>query len=138
MKSSRNKEVVRDFTRIFKNEHNVDGVDHLFHPDFTHNFRQEVPDGLEGFKTVGRIMNGSFPDVFVTEQDLIADGDKVVERSSAKATHLGDQLGFSATGKTINWTEIHIYQLKDEQIIQHWVEWSDRELMEQITSTVNV
>ncbi len=138
MNTSKNKEVVRDFTRIFKNEHNVDGIDHLFHPEFSHNFRQEVPSGLEGFKTIGRMMNGAFPDVHVTEEDLIADGDKVVERSSAKATHLGDQLGILSTGKTISWTEIHIYQLKDEKIIQHWVEWSDRELMEQLSATVNM
>ena len=134
MSTNKNKEVVREFTRIFKNEHNVDGIDHLFHPDFKHNFRQELPAGLDGFKTIGRIMNGSFPDVVVTEEDLIAGEDKVIERSSVKGSHLGDQLGFPPTGKKINWTEIHIYQLKDEKIIQHWVEWSDMELFDQIKS----
>lgn len=128
-------EIVREFTRIFKNEHNVEGIDHLFHPDFTHNFRQNLPPGLEGFKTIGRMMNGTFPDVYVTEEDLIASGDKVVERSSAKGTHLGDMLGVAPTGNVIYWTEIHIYQIKDEKIIQHWVEWSDMELMEQIKPT---
>lgn len=132
MDLNQNRETVRAFTRIFKNEHNVDGIDHLFHPQFKHNFRQDVPSGLEGFKTIGRIMNGSFPDVYVTEEDLIAGGDKVVERSSAKGTHLGDQLGIPATGNEINWTEIHIYRLQDAKIIEHWVEWSDMELMEQI------
>ncbi len=32
-------EIVREFTRVFKNEHDVDGVDHLFARDFRHNFR---------------------------------------------------------------------------------------------------
>ena len=103
MSTDRNMEVVREFTRIFKNEHNVDGVDHLFHPEFTHNFRQDVPPGLEGFKVIGRIMNGTFPDVHVTEEDLIAGGDRVVERSSAKATHLGGNLGVAPTERTVDW-----------------------------------
>ena len=133
--AKKNKEVVREFTRIFKNEHRQEDVDHLFHPEFRHNFRQDLPPGLEGFKAIGRIMNGTFPDVFVTEEDLIAGGDKVVERSTARATHKGDRLGIAPTGRRVDWTEIHIYQLRDEKILQHWVEWSDKELFEKLASS---
>src|SRR5215469_10034489 len=59
---SANAKVVREFTRIFKNEHNVDGVDHLFDPGFQHHFRVPVPAGLDGFKAIGRTLNGAFPD----------------------------------------------------------------------------
>ena len=68
----RNKEVVREFTRTFKNEHNVDRIDHLFAPDFKHHFKLPQPPGLTDFKEVGRMMNRVFPDVVVTEEDLIA------------------------------------------------------------------
>jgi len=53
-----NKQVVRDFTRIFKNQHNVDGIDHLFAPDFQHHFTAPVSPGLSGLKEIGR-MEGS-------------------------------------------------------------------------------
>jgi predicted ester cyclase len=39
------------------------------------------------------MMNGAFPDVVVTEEDLIASGDRVVERSSAVATYKGSMMG---------------------------------------------
>lgn len=78
-----NKHVVREFTRIFKNEHNVNGVGHLFDKNFIHHFRDPLPSGFEGLRQVGIMMNGAFPDVVVTEEDLVASGDKVVERSSA-------------------------------------------------------
>ena len=77
-------------------------------------------------------MNATFPDVRVTEEDLVTAGDKVVERSSAVGTHLGDLLGVPATGKRVGWSEIHIYQLESDKIIRHWVEWSDRELYAQL------
>jgi predicted ester cyclase len=123
---------VREFTRIFKNEHNVDGVTHLFDKGFTHHFRAPVPAGLEGFKQIGRMMNGAFPDVVVTEEDLIAGGDKVVERSSATATHKASLMGEKPTNKRIQWTEIHIYCVQDGKIREHWVEMAMWELLQQI------
>ena len=124
-----NAQTVRAFTKIFKNEHNVEGVNHLFHPEFQHNFGPDRSPGLEGFKEIGRIMNGSFPDVVVTEEDLIVTENRVVERSSAAATHKGAQLGVPPTGRRVAWREIHIYELKDGLIAQHWVEWSQLELL---------
>ena len=128
-----NKQVIREFTRIFKNQHNVDGVTHLFDTKrFVQHFRMPVSSGFEGLKEVGRIMNGAFPDVVVTEEDLIASGDRVVERSSAVATHKGLMMGAAPTNKKIKWTEIHIYRLQDGKIVEHWAEVSMMELLQQI------
>ena len=132
MHEERNKELIREFTRIFKNEHDVDGIDHLFDKDFRHHFRASLPPGLEGFKQVGRMMNGAFPDVVVTEEDLIADGDKVVERSSAVATHKGSLMGETPGHNRIHWTEIHIYRVQENKIREHWVEMAMMELLQQI------
>jgi predicted ester cyclase len=132
MQEERNKEVVREFTRIFKNQHNVDGVAHLFDKDFTHHFRAPLPPGFEGLKEIGRMMNGAFPDVVVSEEDLIAGGDKVVERSSAVATHRESLMGEKPTNQRIHWTEIHIYRLQDGKIHEHWVEMAMMELLQQI------
>ena len=132
MSEERNEAAVREFTRIFKNEHNVDGIDHLFDKTFQHHFRAPLAPGLEGFKQVGRMMNGAFPDVVVTEEDLIAGDDKVVERSSAVATHKGSLMGEKPTNGRIHWTEIHIYRLRDGKICEHWVEMAMMELLQQI------
>jgi len=126
-----NKQVIREFTRIFKNEHNVDGVRHLFDKDFVHHFRDPLPAGFEGLCQVGIMMNGAFPDVVVTDEDLIAAGDRVVERSSAKATHKGPLMGRPATNKPVRWSEMHIYRLRDGKIAEHWAEVSMMELLQQ-------
>jgi predicted ester cyclase len=128
----KNKQVVREFTRIFKNQHNVEGINHLFASDFQHHFKQPLPAGLAGFQQVGRMMNKVFPDVVVTEEDLIAGGDKVVERSSAVATHRASMLTEPPTNKQVRWTEIHIYRIRDGKITEHWVETSMLELLKQI------
>lgn len=123
---------VREFTHTFKNEHNVDGIDHLFSPHFKHNFRMPLAPGLAGFKDIGRMMNAAFPDVRVTEEALLEAGDHVIERSSAVGTHRGPFMGLAGTGRTVRWHEIHIYQLHRGLIAEHWVELSTLELLEQI------
>ena len=132
MQEEKNKQVIREFTRIFKNEHNVNGVGHLFDKNFVPHFRMPVPAGFEGLRQVGIMMNGAFPDVVVTEEDLIAAGDKVVERSSAAATHQGAMLGAAPTNQRIQWSEIHIYRLREGKIVEHWAEVSMMELLQQI------
>jgi len=128
-----NKQIVRDFTRIFKNQHYVDGVNHLFDTqNFVHHFRAPLPAGFEGLRQVGIMMNRAFPDVIVTEEDLIADGDRVIERSSAVATHQGSMMGEQPTNKRITWSEIHIYRIRDGKICEHWAEMAMMELLQQI------
>ena len=133
-KEEQNKAVIREFTRIFKNQHNVDGVGHLFDTkNFVHHFRDaRLPSGFEGLRQVGIMMNRAFPDVVVTEEDLIASGDRVVERSSAEATHRGAMMGEPPTNKTIRWSEIHIYQIRDGRIVEHWAEIAMMELLQQV------
>lgn len=129
----RNKQVIREFTRIFKNEHNVDGVDHLFDTEgFVHHFRTPVAAGFDGLKQIGRMMNGAFPDVVVKEEDMVAAGDRVVERSAATATHKGSMLGEKPTNRRVAWSEIHIYRLQDRKVKEHWAEISNLELLQQI------
>jgi predicted ester cyclase len=132
VQEEQNKQVIREFTRIFKNEHNVDGVGHLFDQKFVHHFRGSLPSGFAGLRQIGIMMNGAFPDVVVTEQDLIASGDKVVERSSATATHQGAMMGAPPTNRKVQWSEIHIYRLQGGKILEHWAEVSMMELLQQI------
>jgi predicted ester cyclase len=128
-----NKHTIREFTRIFKNEHNVNGVGHLFDTEsFVHHFRSALPSGFEGFRQVGIMMNGAFPDVVVTEEDLIAAGDRVIERSSAVATHEGSMMGEPPTNKRVAWSEIHIYRVEGGTIREHWAEIAMMELLQQI------
>jgi predicted ester cyclase len=132
MQEEKNKQVIREFTKIFKNQHNVDGVGHLFDTNFIHHFRAPLPTGFEGLRQVGIMMNGAFPDVVVKEEDLVASGDRVVERSSAAATHKGSMMGEPPTNKRVAWSEIHIYRLKDGKVCEHWAEIAMMELLQQI------
>ena len=133
MGTEENKAVVRRFVEEFKNRANHGIVDELFTQDFIHHFPDpRLPKGRTGEKALGQSVLTGLPDVHATIEDLIAEGDKVVERTYAEGTHKGEFFGVPATGKKISWTEIHIYRLKNGKVAEHWPEIDALGIMTQL------
>ncbi len=123
MTPTENKSVVRHFSEEFKNKGNHAIVDELFTPDFVYHLPiPGLAPGREGMKQVGALVSSAFPDVHVTVEDLLADGDKVVERITAHATSKGDFAGIPPTGKPVTWTEMHVYRIEGGKIAELWSE----------------
>jgi predicted ester cyclase len=123
MSTEKNKAVVRRFAEEFKNKGNLDIVDELFTDDFVHHFNDpRLPKGREGTKLIGRAIFAAFPDVHATIEIMLAEGDWVAERTTARATHNGEFNGIPATGKQVVWTENHIYRFANGKITEHWPE----------------
>jgi len=128
-----NKAVTRRFLEEFKNRHNFDVIDDLFSPRAVIHLPAEgLPEGPEGQKAIGRVIFAAFPDVHVTLEYAIAEGNLVAERHTARATHQGEFMGIPATGKSIYWTENHFYRMENGRISELWSEWSYQKVMEQL------
>lgn len=128
-----NTAVVSRFIEEFKNNANAGIVDELLAPEFVHHLPDpRLPAGREGLKLVGQSIVMGFPHVHVTVEDLLADGDKVIERTTATATHTGEFNGIPPSGNAVTWTEIHIYRLENGKIVELWSEINLLGLLTQI------
>lgn len=58
----------------------------------------------------------AFPDIHITVEEIIAEGDKVVLRFTLRGTHLGVWAGLAATGRKVTWAVTDIYTLKDGKL----------------------
>jgi predicted ester cyclase len=87
--------------------------------------RQGYLERLEAFRR-------AFPDLKKTTEDMLVDGDKVMDRVSVRATHTGELLSFSPSGKTIEMTEMHVARVSNGQIVERWGEWDLLGLLRQI------
>lgn len=117
------KAVVQRFVAEYKNRQNPDIVDELIAEDCkVHIPLPGLPAGREGMRTNGRIMCDAFPDVQVEREFFVVDGDIVVERARARATHKGELLTIAPTGKPVQWTELHAYRVEDGLITEVWSE----------------
>ena len=128
-----NQAVVLNFVDEFKNRANHGIVDTLFSADFVHHLTDpRLPPGREAMKLLGQSVAAAFPDVRVTVEDLLADGDFVIERTTARATHTGEFNGVPPSDTPVTWTEIHIYRLQDGKVAELWSEIDFLGLLTQI------
>ena len=118
-----NEQLVRRFFDEVWNQKNEAAVEEFMAPDCV---AYGLPDpdavlhGPEEFLAVFRIFIGAFPDVRVTVHDVIAADDRVAVRWTALGTHLGSNLGFPATRKSITLDGATIGIVRDGKIVQAW------------------
>lgn len=74
----------------------------------------------------------AFPDLKVTIDDTISEGDQVAVRWNALGTHLGDGLGMPPTGRKISITGITWIRYRDGKMIEGWDCWNQAALFEQL------
>jgi steroid delta-isomerase-like uncharacterized protein len=76
--------------------------------------------GAELLKEVFARLHRAFPDLRITIEDLIAEGDKVVARDTVTGTHRGEYMGIAPTGNTVTYKEIFICRFEDGRIAETW------------------
>jgi steroid delta-isomerase-like uncharacterized protein len=62
----------------------------------------------------------AYPDLHITIEDLIAEGDKVVSRNTVSGTHQGEYMGIPPTGNSVTYNEVIITRFADGRIIETW------------------
>lgn len=87
------------------------------------------PEGVERF--VNEFLR-SFPDLQHVIDEMIAEGDRVVVRFSARGTHTGQWAGFAPTGKSIHYTGMTLARITAGKIIEHQTWWDKASLIEQL------
>src|SRR6195256_5050520 len=76
--------------------------------------------GARAIKEVFARLHRAYPDLHITVEDLIAEGDKVVVRDSVTGTHRGEYMGIPPTGKSVTYNEIFIVRFEGGRIAETW------------------
>jgi steroid delta-isomerase-like uncharacterized protein len=96
-------------------------IDELIEPDAQ--IRTPLPieaTGAQLLKEVFGRLHQAFPDLHVTVEDVIAEGDKVVGRNTVTGTHRGQYMGIPPTGKSVTYNEIFIARFVNGRIAETW------------------
>ncbi len=78
------------------------------------------------------LYEAAFPSYQLIAEDMIAEGDKVVVRSTFRGTHKGDLMGIPPTGKQVTMPLILIYRIADDKIVEHWMQADALGLLQQL------
>lgn len=134
MSVDENKAVVRRFNAItqqFFRGGDVNGLEEVCAPDFVHHGPGMPPD-LAGLKQMAPVFRTAFPDIELVTEDLVAEGDRVVDRVTVRGTHRGEFMGIPPSGKRFEMQEIHIARIVDGKIVERWTQFDMFGLLQQI------
>jgi len=113
MSSKSNKALIRE------------GIDALNHRDMERYFAMYAPNcvfyeppsepfGVQRDRQNAQRAFTDFPDMRLTIDDLVGEGNKVVVRWTCRATH-------SRSGKSLAWTGVSCMRLVDGKVVEDWV-----------------
>jgi predicted ester cyclase len=96
-------------------------IDEVVEPDVL--IRTPLPveaTGAQALKEVFARLHRAFPDLHITVEDVIAEGDKIVGRNSVTGTHQGEYMGLAPTGRRVAYNEIFIFRFVNGRIAETW------------------
>lgn len=130
--SEQNTSLIRRAFEEVYNQGNLDTVDELVSSDFVaHSASQDI-HGPAGMKRYVAALREAFPDLHMTIDDQILDGDKVVTRWTARGTHTGPYQGIPPTGRHGTMTGIDIDRIVDGKAVECWTSADELGLLQQL------
>lgn len=115
------------------NAGDVDALDAIMTPDVVnHSPLPGQPAGVAGFKQAILWMRGGVPDLTITIDSAVAEGDLVSTRWTGTGTHAGPLMGIPATGKHVTVSGIDICRIADERIVEYWQELDTLSMLQQL------
>jgi steroid delta-isomerase-like uncharacterized protein len=75
---------------------------------------------IDTFKETFTEARAGFPDLSITVEDVMAEGDRVAARVVMRGTHRGEFQGISPTGKRVEVRAMDMFRISDGKIVEHW------------------
>lgn len=116
-----NKEIIRRWVTEVNKENFEQLFSELWADDCVQ-YMNSNPEPIdnEQYKQMIDHFYSNFPVITHEIHDIIAKGDKVIVRFTARTTHNVDSYGIPATGRELEWRAIAIFQISDGKIQTRW------------------
>ena len=102
----------------------------------------DAPDGSAirgpaGFKALFHHFRAAFPDIRITVEDAVVDGDKIAVRCTVTATHTGPGLMAAPTQRPANFTGMCFARIKDGKLVEGWNNFDFLAMYQQLGMQLN-
>jgi steroid delta-isomerase-like uncharacterized protein len=131
MSTDQNKEIIRRGFEEGINKRNYAYFDETIGENYVNHMMPQAT-GPEGLKQIVGGFVAGFPDMQITVEDLIAEGDRVATRGFWRGTHTGDFMGIPATGREVTLPYIDVWRLENGKAVENWVSMDMMAMMKQL------
>jgi steroid delta-isomerase-like uncharacterized protein len=94
--------------------------------------------GPEQFLEARVALLDAFPDMKVTVEATVEDGDDVVVRWSARATHRGDGLGMPASMRAVSFRGMTWMRFANGHVVEGWDSWNLGQLLQELAVPIQL
>jgi predicted ester cyclase len=120
MSISDNKKLVRQYLEEVVNTGNVAEIEKYISDDYTEMFEgRRYPLGIHGAKEHILGVRQTYPDLIITIDQQIGEGEFVASIITARGTHKGVWLGIKPTGKVVTYTGVNVDRVVNGRITEH-------------------
>jgi steroid delta-isomerase-like uncharacterized protein len=127
-----NKALIRRFYDHVWNKAEYWAADDLVAPNYIRHAPQPIR-GRDGIRDIVGQVRAAFPDLFISIEDLLSEGDRVAVRWHAYGQHNGEPFrGIPASGRPAQITGITITHFHNGQISEDWAQWDMLGLIKQL------
>lgn len=130
-----NRDLARRYVHALDN-HDLDAAARLVAEDLVNHAAIPEAQGAAGMRSILQKLIDAMPDMRWTLEDVVAEGDRVVCRVTARGTQTGP-LHFSryplpATGRSFETEQIHIMRIANGKMVEHWAGRDDIGMLRQL------
>jgi serine phosphatase RsbU (regulator of sigma subunit) len=128
-----NKASFRRYLEEAWNQSNLEVVDEIFDRYVSHQPDGSVLErGPEDVKRFVGEFRSAFPDLRLSSEEQLAEGDKVVSHGTIRGTHLGEFRGMAPTGEETEIKGMAIFRFSSEgKVVESWDSYDQLSLMRQ-------
>ncbi len=121
MSADQNKADARRYMDELYNKGNTAVVYEMLAADFVYrNAAPPITPDRAGIIQEMKMVRTAFPDLHVTVDDVLIDGDKGVMRWTMNGTHEGVFYGITPTHKHVEWSGIALWRSVDNKLVESW------------------
>lgn len=133
MSTEENKALVRRFyEEVFNHKHMAD-IDAFVAPNIIdHSLPPGAPGGIESVRQAVTMLLTAFPDLHLTLEDIIVEGDRVAVRWTMRGTHQGASLGMPPTGKQFTIPGVSLLHLDSGKVVEAWIVQDQLSMLQQL------
>jgi steroid delta-isomerase-like uncharacterized protein len=112
---------------------NLDTIEEIYAPDVVWHEPDQELRGIEEARQFVTTYKTALPDLNVTVEDVIGEGNQAVTRWTVRGTHQGEVEEFGPpTGRQVEIKGITIHRIEDGKIVEEWEGYDNLSILQQL------
>ena len=133
MSAEENKDLARRSWEELVSQRNLDLIEEFYPPNLVWHEPDQDIRGYEQARQFVSTFLEAFPDINITVEDVIAEGDQAVTRYTIRGTHRGETEEFGPpTGRQMELEGITIHRIEGGKIVEEWERYDNLSVMQQL------